>query len=42
MRWIDRNAHKVLGWLWIIFMFLLSVGAVIWAIKWIASLVGVL
>lgn len=42
MNWFDKNAHKILGVLWLVFIFLASGGAVVWAVKWILSLVGVL
>jgi hypothetical protein len=42
VNWFDKNAPKIFGVLWIALMFLVSIGAVIWAVKWILRLVGVL
>ena len=40
--WFNKYSPALLGGLWITFMFLLSIGAVIWVIKWILSMIGVI
>lgn len=42
LNWFNKYAPTLLGGMWIAFMFLLSMGAVIWAIKWILSMIGVI
>ena len=40
--WFEKYAPNLLGGIWIAFMFLLSIGAVIWVSKWILSMIGVI
>lgn len=42
MRWFDKWLPVVWGMLWLFIITAASVGATIWIVKWIASLLGVM
>ena len=39
---IETYVSKIIGFLWLLALFSVSIGVVIWSIKWLLSLIGVI